>query len=762
MPGEIDTGGPRVLHRNPNCSKSLFTQVEDNTVQPAEYENTGIQYGTTCWYGLSRESWQVQKRKRREWRRKRLSDKSIVANESNNLEERHQEVMDCLHDRETEVSDNRQDHQDSVESQWNPHFRLGPVDTAQRESPESSEESSQCFSSSNNHRYMSISSNEQFNDRYRVINTWFVNSRDNSSECKFNFERRKTKWPLKRHFYLECVLLLLLIVIGHTRVVKTSLRIATVGTLFGVVGGAPIDVDAGIRAERSANLSHITGASRKIRMYIKNRHLQILPDGTVNGSNDDTSDYTIFQRTSVSRGQLRIQGVATCLYLCMDSCGLLYGSHEYTEDCLFNETLEQHNYNTYSSVRWSTPRKTLYLGLNRHGQPRRVQARGHNLGRLSAYARVLTQVAPPDRVEALQSRMLGAQHGVRHHHNAHHYRHLQQAICPTLPPQEKDGRDRFRCRKRKKRKKRKRRCEEDEQPGPHCEVHRGDGGHHAKAEVTSGGPPASKRSCEDAASDEFCRRQALDAPSKKRKSRIEVDSKKENNNQQRKKEMKKKIGKKSTSIDASEDTRWSNSAAIGAKRKERVPKRNNHGKKKIPYRSTRTTLPVPLNYSSQSSISWASTSSTIMVSNHQKLSTSAKNAVTDSVKMEMSRLGKGLNPVGGTNLDLGTTTSMDDSQEDSLLSPFQVSEEPFVTSFSDDLSADVSGEDVESDEQTTVAVDYSTVMTTMDTTPPERTEDYTKATTPTSLESLKGSRRLIDGADASGVLARFSIGRLAM
>ncbi|OAD60900.1 Fibroblast growth factor like protein [Eufriesea mexicana] len=35
---------------------------------------------------------------------------------------------------------------------------------------------------------------------------------------------------------------------------------------------------------------------------------------------------TIFQRTSVSRGQLRIQGVATCLYLCMDSCGLLYGS----------------------------------------------------------------------------------------------------------------------------------------------------------------------------------------------------------------------------------------------------------------------------------------------------------------------------------------------------------------------------------------------------------------------------------------------------
>lgn len=34
----------------------------------------------------------------------------------------------------------------------------------------------------------------------------------------------------------------------------------------------------------------------------------------------------ILQRTSVNMGQLKIQGVATCMYLCMDACGLLYGS----------------------------------------------------------------------------------------------------------------------------------------------------------------------------------------------------------------------------------------------------------------------------------------------------------------------------------------------------------------------------------------------------------------------------------------------------
>ncbi|KDR16492.1 hypothetical protein L798_08580, partial [Zootermopsis nevadensis] len=34
----------------------------------------------------------------------------------------------------------------------------------------------------------------------------------------------------------------------------------------------------------------------------------------------------ILQRHSVKTGQLLVQSVATCLFLCMDSCGLLYGS----------------------------------------------------------------------------------------------------------------------------------------------------------------------------------------------------------------------------------------------------------------------------------------------------------------------------------------------------------------------------------------------------------------------------------------------------
>lgn len=34
----------------------------------------------------------------------------------------------------------------------------------------------------------------------------------------------------------------------------------------------------------------------------------------------------ILHRTTVDIGQIKIQSVATCLFLCMDQCGIVYGS----------------------------------------------------------------------------------------------------------------------------------------------------------------------------------------------------------------------------------------------------------------------------------------------------------------------------------------------------------------------------------------------------------------------------------------------------
>ncbi|XP_060537245.1 protein let-756 [Cylas formicarius] len=205
---------------------------------------------------------------------------------------------------------------------------------------------------------------------------------------------------------------------------------------------APSVEDPAARSERSTNLSHVTGTARKIQMFIKNRHLQILPGGTVNGTTDDTSPYTILQRTTVGIGQMKIQGVATCQYLCMDECGLLYGSVEFGDECIFNETIEETNYNKYSSSKYSNERRTFYLALNRRGQPRKVVIKARQqLGKLSSYARVLT-------------RTVSSEHPMRHHgHQCPSPGALHHSQTPNDPP---------RCRKRKKKKKKKRKNQTDE------------------------------------------------------------------------------------------------------------------------------------------------------------------------------------------------------------------------------------------------------------------------------------------------------------
>ena len=117
-------------------------------------------------------------------------------------------------------------------------------------------------------------------------------------------KRKRKRQCSSNRSYFQLAFLLFLIAFGQSGLLtsgvlsfhgkSTGLSVLTIGIVMGAVGAAPVDLigDTGVRSERSANLSHITGASRKIQMYIKNRHLQILPDGTVNGSNDDTSDYS--------------------------------------------------------------------------------------------------------------------------------------------------------------------------------------------------------------------------------------------------------------------------------------------------------------------------------------------------------------------------------------------------------------------------------------------------------------------------------------
>jgi hypothetical protein len=76
--------------------------------------------------------------------------------------------------------------------------------------------------------------------------------------------------------------------------------------------------------------------------------------------------------------------------------------------------MEQHHYNTYSSTRHSNAKRTFYLGLNRHGQPRKIQLPAtRQLGKLSTYTKSLTQTVAHERVDQLITRLYGANH-LRH------------------------------------------------------------------------------------------------------------------------------------------------------------------------------------------------------------------------------------------------------------------------------------------------------------------------------------------------------------
>lgn len=81
-----------------------------------------------------------------------------------------------------------------------------------------------------------------------------------------------------------------------TSPVDRSVHAATVtGERTAGAGRFAEDVAAAGTAPRNGrstgNLSHISGTARKIKMFIKNRYLQVLPDGTVNSTAEDTNDY---------------------------------------------------------------------------------------------------------------------------------------------------------------------------------------------------------------------------------------------------------------------------------------------------------------------------------------------------------------------------------------------------------------------------------------------------------------------------------------
>ncbi|NXN40823.1 FGF3 factor, partial [Rhinoptilus africanus] len=135
---------------------------------------------------------------------------------------------------------------------------------------------------------------------------------------------------------------------------------------------------------RGGVYEHLGGAPRRRKLYCATKyHLQIHPNGKINGTLEKNSVFSILEITAVDVGIVAIKGLFSGRYLAMNKRGRLYASDNYNAECEFVERIHELGYNTYASRlyrtvpnRAGTKRKASaerlwYVSINGKGRPRR-------------------------------------------------------------------------------------------------------------------------------------------------------------------------------------------------------------------------------------------------------------------------------------------------------------------------------------------------------------------------------------------------------
>ncbi|KAM6359206.1 fibroblast growth factor 3 [Alca torda] len=135
---------------------------------------------------------------------------------------------------------------------------------------------------------------------------------------------------------------------------------------------------------RGGVYEHLGGAPRRRKLYCATKyHLQIHPNGKINGTLEKNSVFSILEITAVDVGIVAIKGLFSGRYLAMNKRGRLYASENYNAECEFVERIHELGYNTYASRlyrtvpnRAGTKRKASaerfwYVSINGKGRPRR-------------------------------------------------------------------------------------------------------------------------------------------------------------------------------------------------------------------------------------------------------------------------------------------------------------------------------------------------------------------------------------------------------
>ncbi|KAM8970042.1 fibroblast growth factor 4 [Sarcophilus harrisii] len=114
---------------------------------------------------------------------------------------------------------------------------------------------------------------------------------------------------------------------------------------------------------------YLLGIKRLRRLYCNagiGFHLQVLPDGSINGAHNETH-YSLLEMSPVERGVVSLFGVKSRFFVAMNNKGKLYGSPHFNDECTFKEILLPNNYNAYESHKYSG----MYIALNKTGKPKK-------------------------------------------------------------------------------------------------------------------------------------------------------------------------------------------------------------------------------------------------------------------------------------------------------------------------------------------------------------------------------------------------------